>query len=207
VQSPLGFVPRRVIGPNWGKQPPNVGPRHSLSGWVSSLAYSSFFLSSKNAMDEPQLIPCIPFPSCVLSMPQDPYLNYQPHYAFSLPVQILLNGIITALVAVLLIQLLFTAPYHWPLAKLNFALQVTGVVTLLISLIATLWLVLTTAHAASSEWPYMLDYIAITVPPSTWSDAKKTWWYIMQATTSGIVQASSLFAHSCVSFRAYSFWK
>lgn len=133
--------------------------------------------------------------------PHDPYLVYQPHFAFSLPVQILLTGITTALVAVLLIHLLFTAQYHWPLAKLNYGLQLSGVVTLLVSLIATLCIILNMVHHDSRQWPYMLQYVAVQLPPNAddeeypparpWSTFEILSWYLMQSLTCGL-------AHVCI---------
>jgi hypothetical protein len=122
---------------------------------------------------------------------RDPYLQYQPHFAFSLPVQILLNGVVTTLVAVLLIHLLFTAQYHWPLARLNYALQLSGVVTLLASLCATIVVVLYSVQSNSEGWPYMLDYIAVPIPPPSWTNAEQALWYVMEALTSGL-------AHVCI---------
>lgn len=127
----------------------------------------------------------------------DPYLQYRPPFARSLPVQILLTGIVLTLVAVLFIHLVFTAQYHWPLAPVNYVLQISGVTTLLISLIATIHVVLSTSFAESERWPYMLSYIAVNVPPldlapntSDWSVAERATWLVMNASTSGLIQAS-----------------
>ncbi|KIY69512.1 hypothetical protein CYLTODRAFT_349490 [Cylindrobasidium torrendii FP15055 ss-10] len=128
----------------------------------------------------------------------DPYLQYRPAFARSLPVQILLTGIVLTLVSVLFIHLLFTAQYHWPLAPVNYVLQISGVITLLVSLIATLQVVLSAAVQESQKWPYMLSYIAVNVPPSEerdlrgWSIAEKATWMIMNATTSGLIQITHI---------------
>ena len=95
----------------------------------------------------------------------DPYLMYRPPFVRSLPIQILLTGVTLTLVVILLIHLLFTAHYHFPLAPVNYVLQMSGGVTLLISLIATFHVVLTATLEESSRWPYMLSYIAVNVPP------------------------------------------
>lgn len=116
----------------------------------------------------------------------DPYLEYQPHFAFSLPVQILCNGVILTLAAVLLIHLSLTAQYHWPLARLNYVLQLSAVVTLCIHLIATILVVFGSLHSDSRGWPYMLDYIAVELPPETWTIPQQTMWFTMQAVTSGL---------------------
>lgn len=141
----------------------------------------------------------------------NPVLAMQPSFARSLPVQILLNGIVLALTAVLLFHLLFTAQYHWPLAPLNFGLQLSGVLSLLVSLIATLCVVLSSAFQDTQEWPYMIKYIAKEVPPISsystasnntvsvgggtgvqWTTAELAGWYAMDATTSALVQVRTV---------------
>ncbi|KAJ7655733.1 hypothetical protein DFH06DRAFT_1091803 [Mycena polygramma] len=129
---------------------------------------------------------------------EDPYLRYRPAFARSLPVQILLTGVVLTLVAVLFIHLIFTAQYHWPLAPVNYVLQISGVSTLLISLVATLHVVLAATQNESQHWPYMLSYIAVNVPPSDtstsrgWSLAEKATWLVMNASTSGLIQITHI---------------
>ncbi|KAJ7747764.1 hypothetical protein B0H16DRAFT_1420917 [Mycena metata] len=128
---------------------------------------------------------------------EDPYLKFRPAFARSLPVQILLTGVVLTLVAVLFIHLVFTAQYHWPLAPVNYVLQISGVSTLLISLVATLRVVLSATQNESQHWPYMLSYIAVDVPPldnstSGWSIAEKATWSIMTASTSGLIQITHI---------------
>ncbi|KAJ7198606.1 hypothetical protein GGX14DRAFT_470002 [Mycena pura] len=129
--------------------------------------------------------------------PQDPYLKYRPDFSRSLPVQILLTGVVLTLVAVLFIHLIFTAQYHWPLAPVNYVLQISGVSTLLISLVATLHVVLAATMDESQQWPYMLSYIAVNVPPTDssatgWSLAEKATWLVMNASTSGLIQITHI---------------
>lgn len=102
---------------------------------------------------------------------------------------------VLTLVAVLFIHLIFTAQYHWPLAPVNYVLQLSGVTTLLISLIATLHVVLSATLAESEKWPYMLSYIAVNVPPldleentDNWTVAERATWLVMNASTSGLIQ-------------------
>jgi hypothetical protein len=131
----------------------------------------------------------------------DPYLEYRPAFARSLPVQILLTGVVLTLVAVLFIHLIFTAQYHWPLAPVNYVLQLSGVTSLLISLIATLQVVLSATFAESEKWPYMLSYIAVNVPPldadldtDEWNVAETATWLVMNASTSGLIQVCCSFS-------------
>lgn len=137
---------------------------------------------------------------------ENPVLAKQPAFARSLPVQILLNGIVLALTCVLFIHLLVTGQYHWPLAPLNYALQVSGVLSLLVSMIATLVVILSQSFADTQQWPYMINYLAKDVPPLTrvgnetegvmvktsWTTAELAGWLTMDATTSALVQVCTL---------------
>ena len=135
----------------------------------------------------------------------NPILEKQPPFARSLPVQILLTGIVFTLTAVLLVHLIFTAQYHWFLAPVNYGLQLASVVTFFISPIATIIAIFSQTMRDSQKWPYMLTYLAIDVPPSEtnttadnyptygsskWNTAELASWYIMDATTSALVQVS-----------------
>ena len=145
----------------------------------------------------------------------DPYMAYRPAFARSLPVQIMLTGVVLTLVAVLFIHLLFTGQYHWPLAPVNYVLQLSGVTTLLISLIATIHVVLSATFAESEKWPYMLSYIAVNVPPldmesntEMWSVAERATWLVMNASTSGLIQVcSDVFEleHRSIAHRSHTF--
>jgi hypothetical protein len=49
------------------------------------------------------------------------------------------------------------------------------------------------AQSESKQWPYMLSYIAVNVPPSGedliyWTPAERVTWLIMNASTLGLVQ-------------------
>ncbi|EPQ55208.1 hypothetical protein GLOTRDRAFT_61104, partial [Gloeophyllum trabeum ATCC 11539] len=137
------------------------------------------------------------------SYPYDPILKYRPPFARSLPIQILLTGVVLTLVGVLLIQLIFTAQYHWPLAPVNYVLQISGVLTLLISLIATLHQILSATIDESRGWPYMLSYLAVDVPPlnnanttnlgeKRWATSEVAAWLMMNATSSALIQITHI---------------
>ncbi|PCH35804.1 hypothetical protein WOLCODRAFT_133986 [Wolfiporia cocos MD-104 SS10] len=131
----------------------------------------------------------------LLFFPSDPILDFRPAFARSLPVQILCTGIVLTLSSVLLIQLIVTAQYHWPLAPVNFILQVSAVITLLITSIVTIQIVLSTVTKESRTWPYMLNYVAVDIPPSVntnWPTADLAAWLLMTATTSGLIQITHI---------------
>ncbi|KAG6382015.1 hypothetical protein JVT61DRAFT_647 [Boletus reticuloceps] len=139
--------------------------------------------------------------------PQDPILQFRPPFVQSLPIQVLVTGITLTLAAVLLFHLVFTAQYHWPLARTNYALQLTGVATLLISTSATLWIIFSATVRQSQHWPYMLSYLAIEMPSANhsanstdptllyqqiWTPAERATWVVMNATTSVVVQITHI---------------
>ncbi|RPD57673.1 hypothetical protein L226DRAFT_554292 [Lentinus tigrinus ALCF2SS1-7] len=130
------------------------------------------------------------------SFPYDPVLVHRPNFAQSLPVQLLLLGIVLTLTTVLIIHLIFTGQYHWPLAPVNYVLQVSAATTLLISCVATMQVVLSSTVDQSMKWPYMLDYIAVDIPPlddnSGWEMGELAAWLLMNATTSGLIQITHI---------------
>ncbi|KAG8221228.1 hypothetical protein J3R82DRAFT_1390 [Butyriboletus roseoflavus] len=124
-----------------------------------------------------------------------------------LPVQILITGISLTLAAILLLHLIFTAQYHWPLARTNYILQITGVTTLLISIGATIYVIFSTTVQQSQHWPYMLSYLAVEMPSANyttistdptlfyqhrWTPPQSATWVVMNATTSVIVQITHI---------------
>ncbi|KAG8817339.1 hypothetical protein FRC19_011418 [Serendipita sp. 401] len=94
----------------------------------------------------------------------------------------------------LLIHLVFTAPYHWPLAKLNYGLQLSGVISLQLSIGVMLSVILGSAHGTSREWPYMLNYVAVDVPLTNWTKLESGLWYTLDAVTSGLAHASAYYS-------------
>ncbi|KAF8511523.1 hypothetical protein JB92DRAFT_2934067 [Gautieria morchelliformis] len=123
----------------------------------------------------------------------DPFLQYQPQFAHSLPAQLLMTGVVLTLTTTLLIQLCFTWQYHWPLARINWILQFTGVCTLLINILAIMFVVLSALMETSKQWPYMFEYIAIDVPRSdSWSIPEIAAWYVMEACTSALASITHI---------------
>ncbi|KAF8584304.1 hypothetical protein K439DRAFT_1660817 [Ramaria rubella] len=123
----------------------------------------------------------------------DPFLQYQPHFSLSLPVQLLFGGIVLTLTTTLLIQLCFTWQYHWPLARVNWILQFTAVCTLLLNIMANLYVVLTALAEKSKQWPYMFEYVAIDVPRvSAWTTPEVAAWYVMEAGTSALASITHI---------------
>ncbi|KAI0717466.1 hypothetical protein C8Q72DRAFT_786996, partial [Fomitopsis betulina] len=109
----------------------------------------------------------------------------------------ILNGTVLTLSAVLFIQLLFTAQYHWPLAPVNFVLQLAAVFMLLVNATVSTHIVFKAVDAESRSWPYMLNYVAVDIPPSppvylNWPSADLTAWFLMTATCVGLIQITHI---------------
>ncbi|KAI9637648.1 uncharacterized protein MKK02DRAFT_23631 [Dioszegia hungarica] len=116
----------------------------------------------------------------------DPYLQYQPSFAYTLPIQLFVNGITITLLCVLFIHLMFTAQYHYPLAPLNYILQFSSVLVCLISVIIKVVVVLSSASDNGDTWPYSLIYVAVPIPPSWWNTAQDSFWFLLQALCVGL---------------------
>ncbi|WVW85403.1 hypothetical protein I302_107441 [Kwoniella bestiolae CBS 10118] len=116
----------------------------------------------------------------------DPYLQFQPNFAYTLPIQLLVNGITFTLLCVLLIHLLFTTQYHYPLAPLNYILQLLSILTVLISVVIKIIVILQHTAKSADIWPYDLDYVAVSIPPPNWNTGRCAAWFLLQALNNGL---------------------
>ncbi len=110
----------------------------------------------------------------------DPYLAYRPSFAYSMPAQVFLQGITFTLLTVLFIHILFTTPYHWPLSRLNYLLQVSGVLLVIGSVLFNVGLTMTAPDVRAQQWPYMLEYISVAIPPTSWSIPAQAGYQLLQ---------------------------
>lgn len=136
---------------------------------------------------------------------RDPYLDFQPAFSYSLPIQLFVGGITLTLLAVLLMHLLcessmpprgldtsphwltsVTTQYHYPLAPLNYCLQLSSIVTVFLSVLVKMWFVLDYSAHSADQWPYDLDYIAVSIPPKSWTVAQDAAWFFLQALNIGL---------------------
>lgn len=141
----------------------------------------------------------------------DPYLEYQPPFAYSLPIQLVVNGITVTLLAVLLMHLLcesisrtdgkslqiVTTQYHYPLAPLNYCLQLSSIVVVFISVIVKIWFILAYSSKSGDTWPYDLDYVAVSIPPPSWTLAQDAAWFLLQALNNGLSNVSCFYPMHC----------
>ncbi|WVQ95143.1 hypothetical protein IAU59_002237 [Kwoniella sp. CBS 9459] len=119
-------------------------------------------------------------------MEPNPYLQYQPAFAYTLPIQLLVNGITVTLLCVLLIHLLFTTQYHYPLAPLNYILQLLSILVVTISVIIKIVVILQHSAHSADVWPFDLDYVAVTIPPTSWGTGRCAAWFLLQALNNGL---------------------
>ncbi|GMK54107.1 hypothetical protein CspeluHIS016_0106930 [Cutaneotrichosporon spelunceum] len=125
-------------------------------------------------------------------LPNDPYLEFQPAFAYSLPIQILLTGITLTLLVILLIHLLFTTQYHYPLAPLNYCLQLASVIAVLLGVIVRVYVILSHLGAKGDRWPYTLDYVAVPVPQPKWNQAQDAAWQTLLAISNGLANITHI---------------
>lgn len=123
------------------------------------------------------------------STPHDPLLAIMPEFAFSMPAQVVVNGVNLALTTMLTIQLIFTIRYHYPLSKKNYCLQSASTLMLLISLSVHLHMVLRRLTEQSRGWPYMFSYIAVQIPPQdgSWTTVQESFYLLMRAASALLV--------------------
>jgi hypothetical protein len=86
-----------------------------------------------------------------------------------------------------------TTQYHYPLAPLNYALQLSSILVVLISVIIKIVVVLQKSADNADVWPYDLDYVAVTIPPTSWSTGQDAAWFLLQALNNGLSNVGCLF--------------
>ena len=79
-----------------------------------------------------------------------------------------------------------TTQYHYPLAPLNYSLQLSSIVVVFLSVVVKTWYVLHHSAQSADVWPYDLDYVAVSVPPPSWTIAQDAAWFLLQALNNGL---------------------
>lgn len=135
-----------------------------------------------------------PTPTTSTSSNHDPLLAIMPKFVFSMPAQVIVDGINLSLVAVLSVQLLFTAQYHFPFSRKNYCLQLASVTMLMINVAVHLNSLLDRLHRQSHQWPYMFAYIGVQIPPQdgTWSVAQQALYLLMRAISIALVHLTHI---------------
>ncbi|KAH9815261.1 hypothetical protein DFH28DRAFT_278010 [Melampsora americana] len=122
----------------------------------------------------------------------NPLLAFQPAFTYSMPTQLLVHGMVITLTSILALHLLFTAKYHYPLARLNFLLLLSAV---LLTMISTVVVVVMINHALfnrSRYWPFMFDYVEVTMPPPDWDTIALVGWFMMQSAVTFLAHATHI---------------
>lgn len=84
-----------------------------------------------------------------------------------------------------------TTQYHYPLAPLNYCLQLASVIFVLLGVIVRTYVILHYLGNKGDRWPYMLDYVAVAVPQSKWTPAEDVLWQTLLAICNGLANVSS----------------
>lgn len=98
-----------------------------------------------------------------------------------MPIQLLIHGCVLTLLSVLSLHLIFTAKYHYPLARTNFLLLLSAVILTIISTIVVVAVINHALFNRSRFWPFMFDYVEVPMPPPDWKPLALVGWYIMQS--------------------------
>ncbi|BGP12696.1 hypothetical protein JCM10213v2_000613 [Rhodosporidiobolus nylandii] len=111
---------------------------------------------------------------------QDPLRAALPSFTYSMPVQLVIQGVTVTLLGLLLVHLLFTIRYHAPLSRTNYILQTMATVLSLANAGAQMHIVMSQLITTGQEWPFMFDYIEVAIPKKTWSKGERAAWLLLQ---------------------------
>lgn len=106
-----------------------------------------------------------------------------PSYLNSVAVETAAMGVVLAMATVMTLHLLFTAPYHYPLNKSNFVLQLTAAILFLITTATWSGIEMYDLKKASEKMQHTFPYVAQSFPSSNWSEVSKFFFLFMLAAT------------------------
>ncbi|GAA5916685.1 hypothetical protein JCM8208_003902 [Rhodotorula glutinis] len=110
----------------------------------------------------------------------DPLLAALPDFTYAMPVQVVILGVTITLLSMLFVHLLFTIRYHAPLNRVNYALQTSATGLSLANVAAQLHIVMNNLYGTGRSWPFMFDYIEVSFPKKSWSQAERAAWCLLQ---------------------------
>ncbi|GAA5932596.1 hypothetical protein JCM3775_005973 [Rhodotorula graminis] len=110
----------------------------------------------------------------------DPLLAALPDFTYAMPVQVVILGVTITLLSMLFVHLLFTIRYHAPLNRVNYALQTSATGLSLANVAAQLHIVMNNLYGTGRSWPFMFDYIEVSFPKKSWSQAERGAWCLLQ---------------------------
>lgn len=110
--------------------------------------------------------------------------NEGPPFVLSYPVHVLMNGIVFAFIVSLLVHVIFTAVYHFPLNRMNFLLQLASCLLMLIMECTKIGITLSRMSYAGSVWPFMFPFMAPRLPnASRWPTVQTVFYSFLQMIT------------------------
>ncbi|GAA6036665.1 hypothetical protein JCM8097_001286 [Rhodosporidiobolus ruineniae] len=123
---------------------------------------------------------------------EDPLLKMLPAFTYAMPVQIVIQGVTITLLGMLLVHLLFTIRYHAPLNRVNYGLQTTATALSLANTCAQLHIVISTLMNTGRQWPYMFDYIEVSIPKKSWSTPERGAWFFLQGVNAFLTHSTHI---------------
>jgi hypothetical protein len=71
-------------------------------------------------------------------------------------------------------------------------LQLSSILVVLISVITKVVIILQTSSDKGDVWPYYLNYVAVPIPPDSWTMAQNAAWFTLQALNLGLSNVRSM---------------
>ena len=104
------------------------------------------------------------------------YASGTPTFPRSVPVETMSLGMMLAMAAIMALHLVFTAPYHYPLSRPNFVLQLIAAVLFLILVAASVGYILWELRMRAMQVPHLFPYLSQPIPPKDgrWTMVQKS---------------------------------
>ncbi|GAA5865451.1 hypothetical protein JCM8547_001248 [Rhodosporidiobolus lusitaniae] len=122
----------------------------------------------------------------------DELLAALPAFTYAMPVQVVIQGVTLTLLGMLLVHLLFTIRYHAPLSKVNYGLQTAATVLSLANIAAQLHIVMDTLIRTGATFPFVFDYIEVSIPKKSWNRGERAAWLLLQGLNALITHSTHI---------------
>lgn len=116
-----------------------------------------------------------------------------PSFALSYPATVSVCAGVMTSTLLLIVHLGFSAQYHCPLCKMNYLLQASSTLAMLLRFTTELGIVLHDMREFAQMWPYMFPYLTYRLPHrSTWSTAQIFFWVLLKSINSLLAHVRAL---------------
>ncbi|WFD00998.1 hypothetical protein MYAM1_003758 [Malassezia yamatoensis] len=126
-------------------------------------------------------------------------ITYEKHgsdvsFSQSVPVQTMSLGVLLAISMIILAQLLFTAPFHYPLSRSNFVLQVVASLLFLTLVTVSIGYILWDLKRYAMSVPHLFPYVSQAMPPKkhNWSSVQLGFFLLLLSSTVALSHATHI---------------